>query len=306
MLPKVSVIILNYNNPDETLKCLDSVLKISYSNLNVIIIDNASTSGYENINNVAKNQTRISLVRNKENLGYGGGNNVGIKFAMKQGSDYIFILNNDTQVPPEILTNLIEEAERDKGIGIIAPAINEGNRTTYGGRIKWLKPELKHISSKSYPSTISQSSSYGTSKLKATSLSDYIPGAAMLVRKEVFEKVGLLPEEYFLYFEDADFSMRAKKAGFKLKVMPEVMIYHNVSSSALKLGSPLILRYHMRNSLLFNERLAPFLYRIFIHCWAIGNFIKQTIKIALGINIEQSRAIREGVIDYYKRRLGKI
>jgi hypothetical protein len=264
----------------------------------VVVVDNASE--IQHLNNIRlfvesqkkAGERRFKLIENRSNLGYAGGNNIGIQYALESGADYILILNPDTTVKNNLLTKLIGAAKKNPRAGIIGTAVNEGNRMIYCGEIKWLKPELEHSILK--PVTRNLKSNF------------YILGAAMLVSKKVFEKIGIFDERYFLYFEDADFCVRARRAGFKLAVAPDAVVYHNPSSSTSKLGAALLLRYHYRNAHLFNMKNAPFKVRILLPFWSIWIIMKQAIKILLRRNIQTSKAILSGVLDFYKGRFGKI
>ncbi len=287
--PRVFIIILQYNNSQDTIWCLNSVKELDYPVFETVVIDNGSHQEHlNNIKNFIIGQAGMKLLENKENLGYGGGNNTGINYALKNKADYVFILNNDAVILPDMLKKLVPPMESSENIGILGPAIREEGRIVWGGAVKWLKPQLKHREKIPKQSKI------------------YIPGAAMLIRKEVFKKIGLLDERYFLYFEDADYSVKAKKAGYKLAIIPETVITHKVSSSAKKLGSPLILRYHIRNSLMFNSLRAPIAYRFFVPLWSLHIMAKQLIKLAFRINVQESKEILEGVLDFYKGKTGKI
>lgn len=328
--PFVFVIVVQYNNSEDTLNCLDSLRQLKYPNFKVAVIDNASEEAEKNsVRNYIKSQSHneisdslaaveklhseillqdqppqantlinhsikvfeIEFLENQENLGYAGGNNIGIKYAIQNGADYVFVLNNDTTVEPDSLEKLVKAAEADPKVGIVGPAINENGKITYGGKITWLKPELKHPL---YPRA-------------ALGYRGYVSGAAMLIKKEVLEKVEGFDEVYFLYFEDADFCIRAQWAGFKLKIVPEAIVHHKVSASTSKLGSPLVLRYHMRNALIFNSLNAPWFVKPLIIFWAGWVLLKNLVKISLFPEKEAvGEAIVDGVLDFYKNKGGKI
>lgn len=296
--PSVFIVILQYNNVQDTICCLNSVKNLAYPNFKAIVIDNASAETEKNVlreyvKNELESLGKISLVVNSQNLGYAGGNNVGIKYALSQGADYVLILNNDTTVKPNLLEKLVQVTEEEKAVGIVGPAIKEPGRTVYFGKISWLKPELFH-------STQPPKSNYLKTK-------EYTIGAAMLIKKEVLEKIEGFDEVFFLYFEDADFSWRAQQAGFKLRVVPEAVVHHQVSRSTTQLGSPLILRYHMRNALLFNSFNAPWSIRPFLIFWAGYVVIKNIVKMFIWpVKEPAADAIIEGVLDFYKNRFGKI
>lgn len=292
----VFVIVLQYNNSKDTINCLDSLRQLKYRHFKVAVIDNASQEAEKNVvrNYINRNsQAGVILLENRENLGYAGGNNVGIKYALSEGADYVFILNNDTTIEPDALDKLVGAAEEDPLVGAAGPAIKESDRTVFYGKISWLKPELKH--SAVPPATF---------HLK---FKEYLVGAGMLIKRSVLEKIEGFDEVYFLYFEDADFSRRAQLAGYKLKVAPEAVIHHQVSSSTKQLGSSLILRYHMRNALIFNSLNAPWTIKPLLIFWAGYVVAKNLVKMFLLPSKEKTAdAIIDGVLDFYKNRFGKI
>ena len=293
--PSVSIIILQYGHSQDTIRCLNSVKELCYPNFRTVVVDNASpTADQNNIVKYVNGQPKeISLISNSQNLGYAGGNNAGIKYALSSGADYVFILNNDATVEPDTLDKLVSAAESDTAIGAVGPAIKEPDGTVFYGKISWLKPELQH-------SRTPPLGEYLESK-------DYLIGAGLLIKRGLLEKIEGLDEIYFLYFEDADFSIRAQQAGYKLKVALEAVIHHQVSSSTKQLGSPLILRYHMRNALIFNSLNAPWTIKPFIIFWAGYIVLKNLLKTFLWPAKEQSaEAIIDGVLDFYKNNFGKI
>ncbi len=307
-MPSVSIIILQYNNSQDTIRCLESVKGLEYPNFEVIVVDNASK--LEHLNNTrlfvesqprnihtyalrGQANSRYHLITSKENLGYSGGNNAGIKLALQNHADYVLILNPDSVVEADLLLKLIKKSQSEQEIGIVGPAINEYSdkreRVVYGGLIEWLKPELKHLESYLPNSAF------------------FISGAAILIKGDVFEKIGFLDERYFLYFEDADFCLRAKKAGYKLAIANDALIRHQISSTTGSMGNSLLLRYHYRNSHLFNWKNGPIHIKIALPFWSFFIIIKQLIKIVFVPPKRQiSLAILRGIIDFYTGKFGKI
>ncbi len=289
-IPSVCIVILQYNKSEDTIRCLNSVKELDYPNYNVIIVDNGSQVKHiDAIRFFLKNlpPETYNFKLSTLNLGYSGGNNIGIRYALEHGTDYILILNPDTIVEKNLLTKLVKAGESDNKIGIIGPTIDELGKVVYGGKIEWLKPELHHRTSISNDS--------------------YVIGACMLIKRHVIEKIGMLDERYFLYFEDADYCMRARKADYKLAVAPEAFIYHKPSSTTSSLGAPLLLRYHYRNAHLFNYKNGPLWVKLALPFWSFFIIIKQFIKIALiPVKREISKAILAGVMDFYNGKLGKL
>jgi len=210
--PKVFIVILNYNGKDVIKKCLSSVFKINYPNFEVVIVDNNSTD--ESFEIAKSNFSKANFIRNEENLGFASGNNIGIRFALERMAEYVLILNNDTEVEPDFLEKLIEVGEKEEKAGILGPVIfNGGNKQVWfsKGIISWMTMKSEHsqkIETKDYYE------------------SDYITGCAMLVKANVFKEIGLFDEDFFLYWEDADFSLRARRTGFKNLVVTASWVYH--------------------------------------------------------------------------------
>jgi GT2 family glycosyltransferase len=210
--PKVSIIILNYNGKDCLMGTLLNAFSLEYSNFEIILVDNNSTDGsFEKAKSIF---SEIVPIKNSENLGFSAGNNVGIKYALERDARYIFLLNYDAQVESNALNILIESMEKDKSIGLASPLIFKGNSKDVwfsGGKINWMKMKARHLQKEI------KRDYHG---------SDYLTGCALLIRREVFKKIGLLDEDYFLYWEDADFGVKAKKEGFKLLVSAKSRASH--------------------------------------------------------------------------------
>jgi GT2 family glycosyltransferase len=210
--PKVFVIVLNYNGKKYLKKCLNSVYKLNYPNLEVVVIDNASDD--DSFEEARKRFSLFHFIKNSRNLGFAAGNNIAIRYALEKMADYVFLLNNDAVIEKNSLKNLVKKAEKNNGQGLWSPMIYEGVSDSVwfeGGKVVWSKMKTLHK--------------------KLTKKTDYITGCAMLVGKDVFKRIGLLDEDYFLYYEDADFSWRAKKAGFLLEIVPETRVFHFEKSS---------------------------------------------------------------------------
>ncbi len=288
---RLVIVTINYNSSENTIKLLESLKNQVDKGFEVIVVDNNSDD-VGILMDYKTQETNIIYIKNDHNLGYSGGNNIGIKMALNPpaggGANWVLLLNNDTWVESSFIQHLESNLEGKEGI--IGLAIDEGDRIAFGGLVQWLKPTLKHIYNQ-----------VGLNNSRA-----YAIGGAMLIHKNVFDKIGFLDENYFLYFEDADFCQRARKAGILISFLPEIKISHSVSASTKKLGSPMLLRYHYRNALYFNLKNGPWYLRLVLWLWRLGIMTKQLAKIILGKNKEESLAILNGVLDYYKRSYGKI
>jgi GT2 family glycosyltransferase len=286
--PKVSTIILNWNGLKDTIECLESLKKITYPNYRVIIVDNGSKN---NEGKILKEKfgNYIHLIQNKENLGFVGGNNIGIRYALKNNADYVLLLNNDTIVEKNFLNYLTTQAIQDKNIGIVGPRIyffDEPNKIAFGGGgINLYKGETTHIDANRHESEIKDNQS---------KIVDYIEGSAMLIRSTVFKKIGLLDEVYFAYWEDTDFSIRAKKAGFKVIYTPLSKIWHKVSQSTGGNMSPLSIYYLTKNRILFVKKYSSFIQKSFF----IPFFILDSLRFFLIFkDLKRIRFYLKGLLD---------
>jgi hypothetical protein len=295
MMPKVFIIILNWNSWADTLECLDSLKDNDYPNYQVVIVDNGSKEKPQPLS------PEIKVIYNKKNLGFSGGNNVGIRYAMDNGADYILLLNDDTIVSNSFLTKLVEVAESEKGIGMVGPKIyfyDEPKKIWFaGGKINWLynKGEMRGYNEV-------DKGQYDFSLFQET---DYLTGCCLLVKRKVVEKIGLLPEEYFLYYEDTDWSLMAQKAGFKCIFSPAVKIWHKGSKSSIE-GSPSYIYYHIRNGLILAQKYAPWYILPFVHLDAFWRIIKQPVKLLIPDRRKWVKLILLGIRDFYLGRRGKL
>lgn len=219
-LPRVFVIILNFNGAKVLNNCLASVFNSDYSNLEIVVVDNASTD--ESLSHAKLKYSRASFINNTRNIGFSKGNNIGIRYALEKFADYVLILNNDTLIEKDTISLLVKTAEKEDAI--ISPLIMERDTNKIwfaGGKIDWKNIKTNHIFQLQSPLP------YET---------QYLSGCCMLIHKDVFKKIGLFDERFFLYYEDADFSLRAKNTGFKLVVNPLIKIIHLEQSNTENKG----------------------------------------------------------------------
>ncbi len=267
--PKVFIIILNYNGGKTVLRCLKSVFVSDYPNFELVMVDNNSSDGSFEL---AKNYfTKAHFIKNEENLGFAAGNNIGIRFALEKMADYIFLLNNDAVVFKNTLSELIKSAQREtsKKIGIFSPVIFKGNSKDIwfaGGKINWLKMRAEHI-------------------IKTTNYElrtvNYITGCAMLIKKNVFKKTGLLDENFFLYYEDADFCLRSKKNGFKSAVVTGAKANHQEKSEENKKNKTYWL---VVSGIYFFRKNSPWFLRPYIYIYLWLRIMKNKIDLINGKN----------------------
>ncbi len=296
--PRVVVIVVQYNHAEQTRACLESLKGLTYDHYGLIVVDNASRDEERHAlgDYLANYPVPHTFVQSEVNGGYAGGNNLGIKLALEQarqggqGSDYVLILNNDTTVEPDLIEKLLATAESDPAIGIVGPIIDEGERKAYGGEISWLKAELEH----NYSANASQKNA-----------PEFLTGACLLIPTKTIGEIGSFDERYFLYFEDADFCLRAGAAGYRLAICDEATIQHQVSASTGALGSALLLRLHYRNAHLFNLMHAPWYLKLVLPLWSFYVILKQLTKLVfMPATRPISQAIIAGIFDFYNADFG--
>jgi hypothetical protein len=243
--PTVAIIILTWNEHDLTLGCLESVAELDYpaSRLRTIVVDNGSTDGTSR--HVVDRYPEVTVLQNSENLGYAGGNNVGIRYALAQGLDYVCILNNDTTVAPDFLGPLLAVFDQYADVGIVTPLVAD---MTDPDRVWALGAAVDQRTG--YVPRLHADEDAWAWQTSAPFEVDVASGAAMLVKHEVFERAGFLDEEFYLYYEEPDWCLRARQAGYRIIAAPLSVIWHKVSAT-LGPTSPVIDYYMARNQLRF-------------------------------------------------------
>jgi len=238
---KLSIVILHFGNIQTTQQCIQSLYRVETHPFLLIVVNNSDTSY------TAKDFThkKITVINNTKNLGFAAGVNVGIRLALQKKVDAVCLINNDTTITKPILAKL-SSYFKAKDIGIVGPAIEfvKDNTILYdvGGKIQpfFLRTSHKEVK-----------------RIKNKRLIDvtYVSGCCMLIRKEVFKKIGLFDESFFLYYEDADFCLRSREKLFKVVLDPTVVIHHELSKSAGKL-SPFTMYNLLRSSITFGNKYA--------------------------------------------------
>lgn len=219
-MPLISVIIVNFNGLAHLEECLDSLREQTFRDFEIILVDNASAD--HSVPFVKDNYAEVTVIENRENLGYGGGNNAGIKAS---SGKYLALLNNDTKVDPRWLQRLVETAEKDEKIGMCASKI-----------LNYYHPEIiDNTGLLMYRDGIGR----GRGRLEkdigqydAEEEVFFPSGCAALYRRAMLDEIGLLDEGFFLYVEDVDIGLRARIAGWRCFYVPEAMVYHKYSATA--------------------------------------------------------------------------
>jgi GT2 family glycosyltransferase len=249
--PRVAVIIVVWNGRDDTLECLDSLRADTYANKEIIIVDNGSTD--DSVAAIRAAFPEVNILRTGRNLGFTGGNNVGIRSAQSKGADYVFLLNNDTTVEPAALSELVAAAEAEQRLGLLAPVIHyfDPPRAVWfaGSNIDLIRATAYHNSALAPERT---SLPYET---------PWISGCAMLLRTALAIELKGFDDRYYLSWEDVDLSLRVSRAGRGVGVVPAARIYHKGGRSGDRLpGSRhyyaarnrlLLVREHARSQVIY-------------------------------------------------------
>lgn len=297
-MPFVYIILVNYNGYKYTIECVNSLGKINYRNYKIIIVDNASSDNSLTI--LKQKLNDCIIIDSKENLGFAGGNNLGIKYALHHNGDYIMLLNNDTLVKTDFLDNMLNSFNKDNKIGLVGCKIMyhpEKDIIWYGGGyIDWFKFIGVHYEMKQVDK----------GQCDTEKEIDFITGCCMLIKREVFEKSGLLSEDYFMYFEDVDFCVKVRNVGYKIWYNPKAVIYHKVGFSSGGEESPFSIEWCTRNRLFFMNKyknnISKFRFMLSKMFFYSTRYIRYFQYIIRGENSKANAIIRG--IKSYKNMIG--
>jgi hypothetical protein len=300
-MKQIVISLLNFNGKENTFDCLKSLEDIKTDNLKltIVVIDNASKEELV-LKSGFVGKIPLVFIKNTKNLGFSGGNNVAIHYALENKADYVLVLNNDTYVNQDFLVELLKVCEEDKDIGITVPKIYfapgfEFHKERYvkeelgkvfwytGGKMDWANIIGHH-------GGVDEVDKGQFDKTEETELAT---GCCMLIKKDVFEKIGSFDDRYFLYYEDADLSIRAKKRGFKIVYVPKSVIWHKNAGSVGGSGSALQDYYITRNRLIFGFRYAQARSKLAL--------FRESICLLL----KGRKWQKQGAMDFYLGRLGK-
>jgi len=300
-LPSVHAIILNWNGLADTLECLASLRRQDYPSLKVHVVDNGSAE--DQAGAISRAFPEVDVIKEPTNLGFCGGNNVGIRRALDEGADYVLILNNDTIAPPNLISTLIRESEALNDVGAVSPLIvyhPDHQKVWYAGSFwEGETAGFRHVLAGESISNLREQEAAKT---------EYACGCCLLVRASVLSRIGLMDERYFAYYDEADWCSRMKGAGLACYVVPRAHLYHKVSGST---PNAVVTYLSARNRLLWmKDHLTGAERRR-----SLGYLLKETLWNSLnliGLSIgdnrltrTQSKAMLRGVCDFVLGRFGK-
>lgn len=296
---KVFVVILNYKGHKDTEDLLESIKMINRRSfyLNVVLVDNFPQDPIK-LDEKKYKDLNLKIIYNKVNLGFSGGNNVGIKYSLENGADYILILNNDTYVDKNFIEELLKSFS-EEGVGVVVPKIYFAKGFEFHDRYK--KEDLGKviwyagggIDWKNVLGFHRGVDEVDKGQYDLTEETELASGCCLMLKKEILEKVKGYNEDYFLYYEDADLSMRIKKLGSKIIYNPNAIIWHKNAQSSGGSGSNLQDYYISRNRMLFGLKYASLRAKIAL--------IRESLRILVGGRKWQ----KIGIKDYYFNKLGK-
>ena len=238
-MSRVATILVNWNGLEDTLACLGSLVAQSYRDCTMFVIDNGSS---EDISLIAMRHPEVLLIRNQDNLGFSGANNIGIRKAAELGIEYCWILNNDTEVAPDCLARLVQALDSDAGVAAVGHPIFY----FYEPHLQWFAGGIfRH----GLPAHREFMKPKGDASLDQV-WTEYLTGCSFLARTGVLQELEGFDENYFCYVEDVDLSIRIKEHGYRIGYVPEAFVWHKVSRSTGD-RSPVKLYYRHRNMLYF-------------------------------------------------------
>lgn len=286
MMNKLGIVIVNYNSQNVILGCLKSLRDAGDFLSHTLIVDNRSQDISSDV--IKKAYPQIKILKLNRNFGFGTANNYGIKYHLEKGAEYIFLLNPDTSVGKNSIKILLKGIDKHKRYGICGPKIYSKDK------IIWSCGGL--LDKKRYSGGLIGLGEIDGGQYEDIRKVDFVSGTAMLIKREVFEKIGFFSGEYFLYYEDVDLCFRARIAGYEAIYLPSADINH-LGSATIVRNSPMHQYYMARNHLLFIEKYAPrktFLREILrMPKTVYEHYYKKEKYAILGIN------------DYLLRRFGK-
>ena len=242
--PKIGIVIVNLNRKNDTLRCIASVLTSDYDNYEVLIIDNNSSDG--SVETIQEIYPEVRIIRNPKNLGFTGGNNIGIQYFLNQGVNYVFLLNNDATIEPKALSSLAGAASSHPQAGFLGAkicALEDPNIILHAGGFFSDKWETIHRGL----------GEIDTGQFNSIDEVDYLLGCAMLVKCKIIKAIGLLDETFFAYHEEIDWCYRGKQAGYKVLFVPAAKVLHP-DFRTRDANSAMVTYYISRNTLQFAKK----------------------------------------------------
>jgi len=246
----VYIIVLNWNGWRDTVECVKSCGKLTYPHFRILIVDNGSTDGSDAA--LREQFSDVEFLQTGANLGFAGGNNAGIRYALEKGANYVWLINNDTIVTPDALSALVRVARCNLRAGMV------GSKIVYhdNPRLIWYAGAVLDPQSpwRMHHRGLREEDVGQYDSLEETG---FVTGCSLLASRDMITGIGLMDEAYFLYFEDSDWSVKARMEGWRLYYSPASLVRHKISVSLGGAASPLMKYYYSRNFLYFVKKYFP-------------------------------------------------
>jgi GT2 family glycosyltransferase len=290
--PLVGVVVITWNQREDTLECLESVFRMAYPHFFVVLVDNASTDGTREA--VAARFPQVGYIANEANRGFSAAVNQGIECALQQGADYLFLLNNDTVLDARLLDHLMEYA-RDESVGMLVPKIYYHKQpqviwSVGAGLNRWTLEKKGEVRG-----------CVDDGRWEKVVEREHVTACAVLLPRRLIEKIGLLDERFFYYYDDADLSLRVREAGYTTLLVPQAKLWHKVARAS---GGPdtTYERYWMgRSSVLFFRKHVHGWRWLIVAPYRFGSAIKTTLRLAVQRKFAALasywRGLRDGLAD---------
>jgi len=278
--PSVMFVVVNWNQRQLTLDCLASLQEQNYGNFAVVLVDNGSED--DSVTAVRAAYPEVTVLENGRNLGIAGANNVGIKHALKANVDYVFLLNNDTTVDPDMLTHLVAIAESEPDVGITGPTMLYFNQPDViwcaGNSVNWNNGDTRRLD---------QNAPLSSMQNAACRDVNFITSCAVLIKRQVFDEVGLMDERYFIYYDETDWFYRATAAGWRSVHVPWAKMWHKVSATMGE-TSPTTDYYMVRNNFLYLSKNLKGVKRV----KALTNATLRNVKVIVAYTLKNRNVAR--------------
>ncbi len=293
--PLVISLILNTNRRDDTLACLDSLRRNGYARHRIVVLDNASIDGSAPA--IREAFPEVEIVSLAENRGYAGNNNVGIRHALEQRADWIVVLNEDTVLDEHCLERLVQAGESDARIGIAGPMVYHFDQPEViqsAGGVLTRTWDAVHIGA----------NERDDGRFVHLRDVDWISGCCIMIRRQVFEQIGLIDERFFYYWEETELCIRARRAGWRIVHVPQAKIRHKGVQPDYR-PKPAVTYYAARNRLLaLSKHRAPLPVRLVVWSRLVRTLASWTVRPKWRQHREHRNALWQGMRDYLRRRWG--
>jgi hypothetical protein len=285
--PLVYCVVVNWNRPHDSADCIHSLIIQKDVQTRVLLVDNGSSD--DSVAILKEQFNNIDILTSAQNLWFSGGYNLGIKYALDQGAEYIFIINNDAYVAPETLSILLKQINENKNVGLVAPIIYYASHPdqiwSSGGNIRRIILEYTN-----------QRGEIDKGYLPNIMERDFVTGCCFLTTKSVFLSVGFFDDSFKMYYEDADFCLRTRKNNLRIMVIPKAKAWHKVSLSSGGVDSPIERFWMAKSSILFIKKHSSKWQLLFIIPWRTASAIKTIFRLMSNAQYASLQAYISGIV----------